>query len=66
MDARRGAALARRGELLVKTRQEVEALVAEATARLHAQAVETRARLEEDADKLGAAIVERVLDRTAS
>jgi F0F1-type ATP synthase membrane subunit b/b' len=66
MDARRRAALERRGELLVKTRQEVEALLAEATARLHVQVVETGARLEEDADKLGAAIVERVLGRTVS
>jgi F-type H+-transporting ATPase subunit b len=66
MDARRRAALERRGELLVKTRQEVEAFIAEATARLHVQAVETSARLEADADKLGAAIVERVLGRTVS
>jgi F-type H+-transporting ATPase subunit b len=66
MDVRRRAALDGRGELLVKTRQEVEALVADATARLSAQAVETGAQLEKDADQLGLAIVERVLERKAS
>jgi F-type H+-transporting ATPase subunit b len=66
MDVRRRAALERRGELLVKTRQEVEAFMTDATSRLNTQAVETGARLEKDADQLGLAIVERVLERKAS
>jgi hypothetical protein len=41
----------------------VEATVAAAAARLDAQAAEAQARLEQEADALGEAIVERVLGR---
>jgi F0F1-type ATP synthase membrane subunit b/b' len=40
--------------------------MADARARLKAQADDARAQLEKEADALGQAIVERVLDRKAS
>jgi F0F1-type ATP synthase membrane subunit b/b' len=66
MDENRRRASERRAELLAQTRQEVEATVADASARLKAQADEARQRLEKEADALGEQIVERVLDRRAS
>jgi F0F1-type ATP synthase membrane subunit b/b' len=66
MDEKRRAALEARSETLAKTRQEVDSSVAEATALLRAQATEARQRLEQDADALATAVVERVLDRKAS
>lgn len=66
IDAMRRQALERRGELIEKTRQEAEAAVAEATARIRSQAEDARARLEREADELADAVVERVLGHKAS
>lgn len=65
MDQKRRDALERRSELLAGTRAEVETSVGEATARLDAQAAAARARLEQDAEALAGAVVERVLGRKA-
>ncbi len=65
MDENRRQATERRTVLLAETRQEIEASVAAAAAKLEAQATEARARLEKEADALGEAIVERVLGRKA-
>lgn len=66
MEETRRAALDRRAALLNDTRQLAEASIAEATARLRAEAAEARARLDRDADSLATTIVERVLGRHAS
>ncbi|HEX7546771.1 MAG TPA: ATP synthase F0 subunit B [Gemmatimonadaceae bacterium] len=66
MDENRRQANEQRAALMVQTRQDVDAQVADASARLKAQAAEARAQLEKEADALGEAIVERVLDRKAS
>jgi F0F1-type ATP synthase membrane subunit b/b' len=66
MDENRRLAAEQRAELMAQTRREVEARVAEAGARLKAQAEQARAQLEKEADALGEAIVERVLDRKVS
>jgi F0F1-type ATP synthase membrane subunit b/b' len=66
MDEKRRQALERRSELLARTRAEAEAAIREATERVRAQAAQARARLEQDATTLAAAIVERVLGRKAS
>ena len=66
MDEKRRLALERRGELLARTRGEAEAAIREATERVRAQAAQARARLEQEANTLAAAIVERVLGRKAS
>ncbi|RPJ71655.1 MAG: hypothetical protein EHM24_11650 [Acidobacteria bacterium] len=66
MDENRRRASEQRVELMAKTREEVDATVAEAGARVKAQADEARMRLEKEADALGEAIVERVLGRKAS
>lgn len=63
MDDTRRDAMARRAELLAQTRDEANAQVAEASARLRTDAEDARARLSADAEALGAAIVDRVLDR---
>jgi F-type H+-transporting ATPase subunit b len=65
MDENRRQANQRRGAVIAETRQEVEATVAAAAARLDAQAAEAQAKLEKEADALGDAIVERVLGRKA-
>jgi F-type H+-transporting ATPase subunit b len=66
MDENRRQANEKRAAVMVQTRQEVDAQVADASARLKVQASEARALLEKEADALGQAIVERVLDRKAS
>jgi F0F1-type ATP synthase membrane subunit b/b' len=66
MEENRRQAAEKRAALMAETRQEVDARVAEATERLKAQAGEARAQLEKEADALGEAIVERVLDRKVS
>ena len=66
MDENRRQANEKRTAIMTRTRQEVDAQVADARARLKAQASEARAQLEKEADVLGEAIVERVLDRKAS
>jgi F-type H+-transporting ATPase subunit b len=66
MDENRRQANEKRAAIMAQTRQEVDAQVAEASARLKAQASDARTQLEKDADALGEAIVERVLDRKAS
>ena len=66
MDENRRLANEKRAATMAETRQEVDAQVAGATARLKAQANEARAELEKEADALGEAIVERVLGRKVS
>jgi F-type H+-transporting ATPase subunit b len=66
MDENRRLANDQRAAIMAQTRQDVDAQVADASARLKAQASEARAQLEKEADALGEAIVERVLDRKAS
>ena len=66
MDEARRAALDHRTELLTETRQQADASIADATARLRAEAAEARARLDRDADILATTIVERVLGHSAS
>jgi F-type H+-transporting ATPase subunit b len=66
MDENRRLANEKRAAIMAQTRQEVDAQVADASARLRAQAGEARTLLEKEADALGEAIVERVLDRKAS
>jgi len=66
MDENRHQANEKRTAIMARTRQEVDAQLAEASSRLKAQASEARAQLEKEADALGEAIVERVLDRKAS
>ncbi len=66
MDENRRLANERRAELMASTRQQVDAEVAEAGARVKAQAEEARLQLEREADSLADRIVERVLGRKAS
>lgn len=66
MEEARRAALERRTQLLNDTRQQAEASITAASARLRAEAAEARARLDRDADSLATTIVERVLGRRAS
>ncbi len=66
MDEKRRGALEERAVLVAKTRQEVEQSLADARTQLDRQAAEARLSLEQDADRLGAAVVERVLGRKAS
>ncbi len=66
MDENRRLANEKRAAVMARTRQEVDAQVADASARLEGQASEARAQLEKEADALGEAIVERVLGRKAS
>ncbi len=63
MDENRRQANEHRAAVLAETRQDVEATVTAAAARLDAQAAEAQARLEQEADALGEAIAERVLGR---
>jgi F-type H+-transporting ATPase subunit b len=63
MEEARRAAQARRAELLAATRDDVHAQLDEARDRLAADTAVARTRLEQDADRLGAFIVERVLGR---
>jgi F0F1-type ATP synthase membrane subunit b/b' len=66
MDENRRLAGETRAALMAETRRDVDAQVADASARLKAQASDARAQLEKEADALGEAIVERVLDRKVS
>lgn len=66
MDEMRRAALNHRQELLAATRAEADQAVADAAARLKAEAEAARRQLERDADALGAAVAERILGRKAS
>lgn len=66
MDENRRLAVQRRAELMAATRQQVDTEVAEAGARVKAQADEARLQLEREADTLADRIVERVLGRKAS
>jgi F-type H+-transporting ATPase subunit b len=66
MDEKRRSANERRTQIMAATRQEVDATVAEAGARVKAEADEARERLEREADAFAGQIVERVLGRKAS
>ena len=66
MDENRRLANERRAEVMAATRQQVDSEVAEAGARVKAQAEEARQRLEREAETLADEIVERVLGRKAS
>jgi F0F1-type ATP synthase membrane subunit b/b' len=65
MDENRRQANEHRAALIATTREEVQASVTAAAARLDAQAAAAQARLEQEANLLAEAIVERVLDRKA-
>jgi F-type H+-transporting ATPase subunit b len=66
MDEMRRAALERRQHVLAETRAEVEKTVADATARVNAETEAARQKLRQDAESLGSAAAERILDRQAS
>lgn len=66
MDEMRRVALERRQELLSGTRAEVERTVAEASARVQAEAEAARRQLRDDAESLGQAAAERILGRKVS
>ncbi len=63
MDENRRQANEKRAAIMAETRRDVDAQLAAASGRLKAQAAEARVQLEQDADALGEAIVERVLGR---
>jgi F0F1-type ATP synthase membrane subunit b/b' len=62
----RRVALERRQQMLAETRAEVEQTVADASARVKAEAEAARQKLRQDAEALGAAAAERILGRQAS
>lgn len=66
MDDMRRVALERRQELLSGTRAEVDQTVAEASARVKAEAEAARQMLRQDAESLGQAAAERILGRKVS
>jgi len=66
MDEKRRAALERRAQIVAETRADIERTVADASARISAQAADARTSLERDEDALADTIVERVLGRKAS
>lgn len=66
MDEMRRTATNERTEILARTRAEAEAQIADASARLAAEAEEARRKLTTDAEALGAAVAERILGRKAS
>jgi F-type H+-transporting ATPase subunit b len=66
MDEARRVAQERRAALLADTRQQAEATMNEATARVRADTAAARERLGRDADSLATTIVERVLGRGVS
>ncbi|MFB3854809.1 MAG: ATP synthase F0 subunit B [Vicinamibacterales bacterium] len=65
MDETRRAALEERAAMLAATREDVKRAAEEAAARLDKQVAEAEARLEQEAGRLGAEVVERVLGRNA-
>ena len=66
MEENRRQANERRAALMAQTRHEVDATLADAAARLQAEAAAARDQLEKDAEALGTAVVERVLGRKVS
>jgi len=66
MDEMRRAAMAERADILARTRVEVEAEIAAASAQLNAQVEDARRKLGAEAEALGAAVAERILGRRAS
>lgn len=66
MDEMRRTATNERTETLARTRADAEAQIADASARLAAEAKEARRTLTTDAEALGAAVAERILGRKAS
>jgi len=66
MDDMRRIALERRQQMLAETRAEVEHTVADASARVKAEAEAARQQLRQDADSLGQAAAERILGRQVS
>ncbi|MCX6550857.1 MAG: ATP synthase F0 subunit B [Acidobacteria bacterium] len=63
MDERRKAADTYRGELMAKTRSDVDAQLADARATLQAQTDQARATLDREAEQLGRDIATKVLGR---
>lgn len=63
MDERRKIAEGYRSEVMAATRTEVDATLSDARAKLQAQTVQVRARLDQDADQLGREIAEKILGR---
>jgi F-type H+-transporting ATPase subunit b len=66
MDDARREALTRRTELLARTREQAEAAITDASARLRADVTQARATIDRDAQSLATTIVERVLGRQVS
>jgi F-type H+-transporting ATPase subunit b len=66
MDEARHAATARRTALLDDTRRQAESAIADAAARLRADAAAAREKIDHDAEALAATIIERVLGRHVS
>jgi F-type H+-transporting ATPase subunit b len=66
MDEKRRAALDEQAALLARTRHETDVAIADASARLKAEALAAREQLDRDATVLAGAVVERVLGRPAS
>jgi F-type H+-transporting ATPase subunit b len=66
MDEMRRVALQRRQELLAGTREEVDRTVADASARVKAEAEAARQTLRQEAESLGEAAAERILGRKVS
>jgi F-type H+-transporting ATPase subunit b len=66
MEENRRAALGSRAQVIAETRAEIERTVADAAARVSAQASAARAQLDREADAIAGTIVERVLGRNAS
>jgi F0F1-type ATP synthase membrane subunit b/b' len=62
----RRVALQRRQELLSGTREEVDRTVADASARVKAEAEAARQSLRQEAESLGEAAAERILGRKVS
>lgn len=66
MDEMRRTATAERADILARTRAEVDAEIAAASARLQAEADEARRKLSADAEALGQAAADRILGRRAA
>lgn len=66
MDENRRRANEKRAAVMAETRRDVDVQLADASARLRAEADQARVQLEKDADQLADAIVDRVLGRKAS
>jgi len=66
MDEMRREATRRRTEMVAATKQEAETAIADASARVKAEAAEAREWLKREADALGAAVAERILGQKVS